>query len=222
MTSPPLTPEDHLILACARTGPDVERIRRLVERGPDWPGILRKAERWGLVPLVYASLRQAAPSDQVPPSVTDSLRQLYRRDTIRGIARRELLRATLLRFSEASVPVIVLKGAALAALVYPSPTLRPMADVDLLVRGCDLGWVDELLRGMRDGPHPIPHLGLGGLSLLDVRDHICSPGVAHPGRQKSLASRSMTSGGGRDPPRSSPWPRSCSAPRICSCTSRST
>src|SRR4051794_17669019 len=118
--SSPLTLENRLILACARTDPDVQHIQDLVERGPDWQGILRKAERWGLAPLVYVNLRQAAPPSQVPKPVTDCLRHLYHRDTIHGVAKRELLRATLLRFSEASVPVIVLKGAALAALVYPS------------------------------------------------------------------------------------------------------
>jgi Uncharacterised nucleotidyltransferase len=174
--SSPLTLENRLILACARTDPDVQHIQELVERGPDWQGILRKAERWGLAPLVYANLRQAAPSGQVPKPVTDRLRHLFHRDTIHGVAKRELLRATLLHFSEASVPVIVLKGAALAALVYPSPTLRPMGDVDLLVHGHDLDRADELLRGMGDAHHAIPYLGPEGFSLLDVRDEICSRG----------------------------------------------
>jgi hypothetical protein len=33
--SSPLMLEDRLILACARTDPDVERVLDLVERGPD-------------------------------------------------------------------------------------------------------------------------------------------------------------------------------------------
>src|SRR5438105_1913808 len=92
--SSPLTLENRLILACARTDPEVDRIQDLVERGPDWQGILRKAERWGLAPLVYMNLRQAAPSGQVPKPVTDCLRHLYHRDTIHGVALRELLRMT--------------------------------------------------------------------------------------------------------------------------------
>ncbi len=108
-----------------------------MQRGPDWQAILRKVERWGLAPLVYTNLRQVVQSGQVPKPVAERLRHLYHRDTIHGIARRELLRTTLLRFSEAGVPVIVLKGAALAALVYPSPALRPMRDIDLLVHRRD-------------------------------------------------------------------------------------
>ena len=140
-----LTIENGLILACARTDPDVQRIRDLVERGPDWETVLRKAERWGLAALVYTNLRQAAQPGQVPKATTERLRNLYHRDTTYGVAQREMLRATLARFSEASVSVIVLKGAALAALVYPSPTLRPMGDIDLLVHERDRDRVDALL-----------------------------------------------------------------------------
>jgi hypothetical protein len=131
--SPTLTIEDGLILACARTDPDIQRIRDLVERGPDWQGILRKTERSGLAPLVYTSLRQAARPGEVSTATTEHLRHLYHRDTAYGVARRAALRAILARFAEANVPVIVLRGAALAALVYPTPTLRPMGNIDLLV-----------------------------------------------------------------------------------------
>ena len=39
----------------------------------------------------------------------------------------------------ADVPFLILKGAALAHLVYADPRLRPMRDVDLLVRKADVG-----------------------------------------------------------------------------------
>jgi hypothetical protein len=39
----------------------------------------------------------------------------------------------LAAFAAAAVPIIVLKGAALAHLIYPSPELRPMVDIDVLI-----------------------------------------------------------------------------------------
>jgi hypothetical protein len=175
---PPLTIENGLILACARTDPDAPRIQDMLERGPDWQAILLKAERWGLAPLVYTNLRQAAQSGQVPRAITERLRQLYHRDTIYGVAQRELLRATLVRFSEASIPVIVLKGAALAALVYPSPTLRPMGDIDLLVHEGDRDRVDALLRGIREARGSSAP---SGVSRLHICHHISSPGGSADG-----------------------------------------
>ncbi len=124
--SSPLTLENSLILACVRTEPDVQRIHELVERCPEWPVIIRKAEQWRVVTSVYLQLRRGAQPGRVPGPVAEGLKHLYYRDTIRGVAKRELLRAALLRFAEASVPVIVLKGAALATLVYQSHALRPI------------------------------------------------------------------------------------------------
>jgi hypothetical protein len=166
----PLSLEDCLILACARTDPDVHRIQELAECGPDWQAVLRKTERWGLAPLAYTSLRHASRSGGVPKPVTERLRHLYHRDTIHGVEQREALRETLRRFSDTGVPVIVLKGAALAALVYPAPTLRPMRDIDLLVRRRDIETVNELLGRMRASLTP------ERFSLLDIRHHI-SPAV---------------------------------------------
>jgi hypothetical protein len=185
------TLENRLILACARTEPDVRIIEDLAECGPDWQVIVRKAERLGLVPLVYASLKQTAGSGQVPQPVVERLRQLCHRDAIRSIALREALGAVLLRLSEEGVPVVVLKGAALAALVYPSPALRTMVDIDLLAPKRDLGKVDALLRGMGYTPaspeisasgswldqnHHLSYLGPEGFPTLEVHHHIFQPG----------------------------------------------
>ena len=99
MTSP-LTLDNRLLLACASAEPDAQDIQKLVESEPDWPSLLRKTERWSLAPLVYTNLRKAAQSGQVPQSVAERLRHLYRLDTIHGVARPELLRVTLQRFAE--------------------------------------------------------------------------------------------------------------------------
>ena len=58
--------------------------------------------------------------------------------------------------SNAGVPVIVLKGAALAATIYPSLAHRPMGDADLLVRPGDRDWARAVLEaiGYRFLPEP--------------------------------------------------------------------
>jgi hypothetical protein len=43
------------------------------------------------------------------------------------------------------VPVMTLKGAALARELYGDVGLRPMCDVDLLIRGCDAGRMDRAM-----------------------------------------------------------------------------
>ena len=182
----PLTLEHRLLLACARPVPEGPRLQALVARGPDWPWLLRQVERWGLAPLVYTHLQPVAHAGHVPQSVLERLRHLSHRDTIYGVAQRQVLRATLVGLAEAGVPVIVLKGAALAALVYPAPALRPMRDLDLLVQPRDRARVEAVLRRLReapaagsDAPHGSSALGPERFAPLDIRDHLVSPrGVA--------------------------------------------
>lgn len=52
-------------------------------------------------------------------------------------------------FKRASIDTIVLKGAALAWTIYPSPALRPMSDVDLLVPPAAARRAQLLLRDLR-------------------------------------------------------------------------
>ncbi|KAF0120516.1 MAG: hypothetical protein FD151_1631, partial [bacterium] len=51
-------------------------------------------------------------------------------------------------FNESGLRVIVLKGAALAETVYGNLALRPMSDVDLLVKKEDLFSINEHLKGL--------------------------------------------------------------------------
>ena len=113
---------------------------------------------------------EGCPSGRVPEPA-EGLKHLYYRDTIHGVAKRELLRTALLRFAEASVPVIVLKGAALATLVYQSHALRPTRRIELLVHRRDLARVEAVLRSLREPPGA-PVGGPQGYALLDVRHHI--------------------------------------------------
>ena len=203
-----------------------------MKRGPDWHVILRGVERWSLAPLVYTSLRQADPTGQVPDPVKERLRHLYRRQTIHWIDQREVLRETLQRFSDASVPAIVLKGAALATLVYPSPALQ--TDEESRSAGpttrCSPGRSapQKHERCARVGGSGGPRRAFRSLasepqahvSARRTHAHLDPSSLLQTGCQP-LIFRSRVSGSGRDPPRSSWWPHWCSAPRTFSCTSPS-
>lgn len=169
-----LTLENHVLLACARTDPDLDVIQNLVERGPDWQAIVRRAEHWGIVPLVYTSLRQIDSFDHLPAPVVEHFRHLYRRDTIHSIAQREMLRISLLRFVEAGVPVIVLPSAALAVLVYAVPHVRPIGDIDLLVYPRDGALAESLLAGVQADHPSLPYLGITGIHLIKLHEHLAT------------------------------------------------
>lgn len=131
------TPVSRLLLECAKEPSNPEAIRELVRDGVDYRALLRQAGVHGLSPLVYWRLNESC-AEAVPEAPLQSLREAFRASARRVL----LLTAELFRlleaFREAGVPVVPLKGPALAWTAYPNPALRPFGDLDLFVRREDV------------------------------------------------------------------------------------
>jgi len=93
------------------------------------------AEQHGLDPLVLAHIERTALA--IPTDVRARLRARTTQHAHAAAVRARVLANVARAMAQASVPFLVLKGAALAHLVYGDPRLRPMRDVDLLVRPAD-------------------------------------------------------------------------------------
>lgn len=106
---------------------------------PEWQAILRRAARHGLTPLLQAPLASEPVSRHIPAAVKGAVREAFLMSQLENTLLYETLGRVLLSFEQAKLPVIALKGAHLAALVYEQIGLRPMGDLDLLVRRADLG-----------------------------------------------------------------------------------
>jgi len=106
-------------------------VRPSVLSPDDWRLLASAARREGIAPLLYYILSEAGSLADVPPDVQADLRQAYYATTARNL----LLYRELSRILHvlSPLPVIVLKGAALAATIYPRIGLRTMGDLDLLV-----------------------------------------------------------------------------------------
>lgn len=113
---------------------------------PGWDFLLCTAEAEGVAPLVYWLLQELGWSEWVPQCAVAALASSYY-DTAacNALLYGELARILRLLHA-ANVPVVVLKGALLAATYYPDPALRPMADLDLLVHRDDVADAVELCR----------------------------------------------------------------------------
>ena len=102
------------------------------------------ARREGVAPLLYHVLNEAGWPADVPPDVRADLRQAYYATTARNLLIYRELSRILAALSP--LPIVVLKGGALAATLYPSIGLRPMGDVDLLV---PKGQLDQAVAAVR-------------------------------------------------------------------------
>jgi len=104
----------------------------------DWQTVCQVAQRERLAPLLYHLTRGWGTATGLPPAVYEDLRRAYLGTARRNAILFSELERILPGLAAAGVPVLLLKGAALAQVVYGNIALRPMADLDLLVREKDV------------------------------------------------------------------------------------
>ena len=118
----------------------VRLLRRYREEERDW--IVRtlphEAEYHGVVSLLEGTIGALADRADVPDDVRRMFVALASRQRHVAAAREKCIDELLAAFAAAGIPVILLKGAALAHRIYTSPALRPMVDIDVLVRHVDI------------------------------------------------------------------------------------
>lgn len=114
-------------------------------RPEDWNDILDQAEHHQVVPLLHRALQSPEGRAVVPAGVRERLQISYFTAAARSARLVSELAAVLRAARTAGLAVVVLKGAHLAEVVYQDVTLRPMGDVDLLVRRADLPLAERVL-----------------------------------------------------------------------------
>jgi hypothetical protein len=142
--------EDRLLLYFCCRGIDKRTKHKIVKaemEGLDWDIFLEKARENGISPIVYSKLEDNKFNFlNIPSEIFEGLKEDYYLNVRKNTLIFEELRKALKAFRESGLQVMVLKGAALAEKVYGSIALRPMADIDLLVKKEDLKRLDEQLK----------------------------------------------------------------------------
>ncbi|MFN0099043.1 MAG: nucleotidyltransferase family protein [Gemmatimonadaceae bacterium] len=163
-----------LVFRCADpSAPAEEYAALLAAIGNDaamWQHVVVLAGRELAVGALWRSLRPHASA--LPPVVVEHLQRgaMVEEFRMRHLAAR--LAQTVAALGIAEVPVLLLKGAAVGAVIDPSFVSRPMTDLDLLVPTADIaraheallatGWTQTsdplLLHLLADGHHLPPYL----------------------------------------------------------------
>ncbi len=115
----------------------------------EWDHITITAIALGLAPLLHWRLVQANLTP--PPLAMAKLAVTRQAHAKRNEAIGQQLAELLAAFKQQKIEVMVLKGALLAATVYPEAALRPMNDIDLLFRPEDLPRVGPILESLGYG-----------------------------------------------------------------------
>jgi hypothetical protein len=108
----------------------------------------------GLGPYIYYRLRDIGLGDRIATDTMTALRARYLHTVADNALILDGASTWAARFSEAGIPAVWIKGVSLSHTIYPHPGLRPMSDIDVVIRRSDRGRalaLVEKLTGQRAG-----------------------------------------------------------------------
>jgi len=143
-----LSNENRLLLYCAQTSiPDdtLNKVKDILSFSLNWEEVLESAFSHGVAPLLCHNLKKIQKSKLIPEKVMHKLKKAYYGNVASNMYLYAELKRILEAFNEKGVDVILLKGAALAKTVYGDIGLRPMSDIDLLVKKEDLAYAKKIM-----------------------------------------------------------------------------
>lgn len=206
--SPDALQVERILGLCARAETNQDVACRLVAETDlfsNWGRLINRSEHHGLGPLVYWHLKET--DALMPQDARRALKALFLRHRHANQVRQQVLTEVLSLCASEDIPMLVLKGAALAFLIYPQAGLRCMRDIDLLVKTSDAQQIQSLLMKegfeigkeaglpLPAGHHHLPVLArqIEGLTIcVEVHDDLFpSTRYYHSRRFEDLSSRAV-------------------------------
>jgi hypothetical protein len=175
-----------LLINSSRPVCDEDQLEALKTSADDFPSdrsLAEEAERHGLAPLVSHHL------STISTSLNDvelkKLRIQFVRNRNRVRVQMKMLEKMLSGFGNKDIGALVLKGGALCNLIYPDPALRPLSDLDILVKEADAPNAFAILSDMGFTPgrmeqkhhmlHALPEMSMlvdGITVLVDIHKNV--------------------------------------------------
>ena len=142
-----ISPEADFLTYCCGDGMSREPsgVDRRAAAVQNWRRVIEMCESHRIAPLLLSQLDENGRDACVPDSAAGELRSLAVLGVALATRLRAALREILFGLDREGASVIVLKGAALVALVYDDPSLRPSEDIDLLCTEEDFERVSRVL-----------------------------------------------------------------------------
>lgn len=159
----------------------------------EWPLFLETCRRQAVAPLIWRRIAEQGLAPDIPGPVRAGMKQSYLASEARNLFHFSKLDRITGALGRAGIPVALLKGAHIGRYVYRNPALRPMADIDLLVRPEDVNRALRVMhelgyRGgasipfklMRDFHHHAPTLDDGSGVAVEIHWNIVPPNRHFP------------------------------------------
>jgi hypothetical protein len=134
----------------------------------DWKGLKEIACMEGVAGILYHRLRDT----DIPPSILNQLRHHYQSVVAQNLTALDALEKLEHALGSKRIEAMTLKGASLLEHIYPGVGMRPMSDLDLMVRPEQYERFVNLLLKLDYVPDAmIPHYFHRKKSFIDVHIH---------------------------------------------------
>ena len=110
-----------------------------------WDNVIEKSLRHGVAPIFYQRVKRIYSKSPIPFTLERKLHDLYMKNLAKNMVMYYNLAKLFRKFQDSKIPVIVLKGAYLAEVVYGDIALRFMHDADILLRESDFSKAEDKL-----------------------------------------------------------------------------
>lgn len=118
-------------------------------RGISWNQLFGNNNYSKIKPIIYFTLKKHQMLDLVPAEVLTTIKEAYLSSSAQNMRILNELDRVLTELEKGGIEVLIFKGAAFAEIVYPHFGLRPMSDVDILVRNkTDLQMIESILNSI--------------------------------------------------------------------------
>jgi hypothetical protein len=135
--------ESERLILCDFAASNLERPLHHVD--VDWEDVFQAVGRNGLLGLTYRYLKRGCHRDYPPLEFKQTIQQAYRISAIRIAQMYRRIHPVLDKLTQSPIDFMVVKGPALAHLVYSEPTLRGFNDLDIVIRERDWTAMHHLL-----------------------------------------------------------------------------
>jgi hypothetical protein len=143
------SPGEALLVACVQPGAATTPSPALADLAADpaveWTPTIGLARWHGVAPRLARALAVNGLDAAVPREVDEELQAGYFATMARNLSLRRELGRVVAELNHHAIDVMALKGAALVPAVHRDPGVRPMDDLDLLVRRDDLDRAEKVL-----------------------------------------------------------------------------
>lgn len=162
--------EVDFLLACLRDEKPEETADLAIPDGFKWDDFVELAAVQGVSAILFKRLQGLQVSGEIPETAFARLKTTYVKNSALQLFYSAEFGRVLKKLKAENLPVIALKGTHLANLVYRDPSLRPMSDIDVLVREKDAeqAFASLLAIGYRQS------------SKEAIEDHHHLPGILSP------------------------------------------